>query len=234
MTVENLAPANGVSFAPLRLGFNSGTFDAFNLGQAAGPAIVSVAEGGSAGDWFPAFAADPTTTLGSVGGALTPGSAASNTFTVDTASHPYFTFGAMVVPSNDFFIGNDSPTAFRPFDAGGNLLISDILQRAGDIWDAGSETFDPLAAAFLTIGTNDLRTPQNGVVNFNFAELSGFNGLETAAGYTLDSQLRPDSEIYRISFAVTQPPVATPAPPALVAGLLGVGSLLGARRLRRG
>ena len=49
VTVENLSPANSVSFAPLRFGFHNGTFDAFNNGTAATAPIISVAEGGSAG-----------------------------------------------------------------------------------------------------------------------------------------------------------------------------------------
>lgn len=55
--VENLAPANSISFAPLHVGFNNGTFDSFNNGQAATAAIISVAEGGSGSAWQPAFAA---------------------------------------------------------------------------------------------------------------------------------------------------------------------------------
>ena len=47
--VENLAPANSISFAPLHVGFNNGTFDSFNNGQAATAAIISVAEGGRLG-----------------------------------------------------------------------------------------------------------------------------------------------------------------------------------------
>ena len=74
VTVKNLAPANSISFAPLRLGFNNGTFDAFNLGQVATAPIISVAEGGSGSAWLPAFmAADPGATVGSVAGLLTPG-----------------------------------------------------------------------------------------------------------------------------------------------------------------
>jgi hypothetical protein len=64
----------------------------------------------------------------------------------------------MVVPSNDFFIGNDSPTAYRLFDAAGNLRSASITIKASEIWDAGSEVFDPDAAAF--VGNNDLRTPR--------------------------------------------------------------------------
>ena len=223
VTVQNLAPVNSVSFAPLRLGFNNGTFDAFNLGQAATAPIISVAEGGSGSAWLPAFAAaDPTATIGSVAGLLTPGSTLSATFNVDSALNKFFTFAAMAVPSNDFFIGNDSPTEYRLFDAAGNLAITSITQKANEIWDAGSELFDPQAAAFLAVGTNSLRTPQNSVVSFNFAELAGFNGLTTGAGYVFNSALTANSDVYRISFAVAQPVPEPETYALMLGGLLAV------------
>jgi hypothetical protein len=57
VTVESLVPALGISFAPVHVGFGNGSFDAFNLGGVATAPIISVAEGGSASAWFPAFAA---------------------------------------------------------------------------------------------------------------------------------------------------------------------------------
>ena len=233
VTVENLVPANGISFAPLRLGFNNGTFDAFNIGQVAGAAIISVAEGGSGSAWLPAFAAaDPTATIGSIDGALLPGQTRSASFLVDNSTNKFFTFAAMAVPSNDFFIGNDSPTRFKLFADDGSLQITSIGQKANQIWDAGSEVFDPSAAAFLVIGTNSNRTAQNSVVAFNFAELAAFNGLTTAPGYVLNSTLAANTDVYRISFAVT--PVPEPESYAMmVAGLLVVGSLAQRRRAKR-
>ena len=223
---ENLVAANGIAFAPLHLGFHRGTFDAFNIGKVATTPIVSVAEGGSGSAWFPAFeAADPTATLGTVEhplGPLLPGATATATFTVDTIVNPFFTFASMAVPSNDFFIGNDNPVEYRLFDTNGALAINQIKQLASEIWDAGSESFDPLGAAFLAVGTNSLRTGQNSVVAFNFAELAAFNGLVTGAGYTLDSQLRGDSAVYRISFAVVPAPVPLPAALPLLLGGLGL------------
>lgn len=232
VTAENLAPANSVAFAPLRLGFNNGTFDSFNINQQPGAAIISIAEGGSGSDWFPAFAlSEPIAVLGTVvpnpPGPLVPGASASSIFTIDTAINPFFTFGSMVVPSNDVFIGNDSPMQYRVFDAAGNLLINNILQDASDIWDAGSEVTDPANAAFLVGGINGNRIADNGNVVFDFTGLNAFNGLTTGAGYVFNSQLTPNLDIYRITFDVVPEPSTY--------ALFGIGSLglLAARLWRK-
>ena len=227
VTVENLAPTNSVAFAPLRVGFHSGVYDAFDNGAVASDAIISIAEGGSGSEWFPAFAsADPGATLGSVlpdpAGPLLPGGTGTAVFTVDASVNPYFTFGSMVVPSNDYFIGNDSPTAYQLFDGSGNLLISEITQFGRDVWDAGSEVDGAFGAAFLQGSSNDDHIDENGVVEFDFADLDVFNGLTTAAGYTFDRQFGADDAIYRISFEV----VPTPAS----ASLLAMGGLVLTRR----
>jgi len=230
VSVVNLAPTNSVAFAPLRIGFNSGVYDAFNEGQTPTAPIISIAEGGSGADWFPAFAAaDPTAVLGTVvpnpAGPLVPGGTGFAVFTVDTDVNPFFTFGSMVVPSNDHFIGNDDPQEYRVFNAMGGLAIGSISQLGSEVWDNGSETEDPLAAAFLVGGTNALRTPQNGVVNFNFDKLDTFNGLTTGAGYQFDRQFGANDEIYRITFEIVPSPGT--------AGLLGLGVVGGLRRRRR-
>ena len=228
--LENLSPTNSISFAPLRLAFNNGSFDAFDLGEAPTAPIISIAEGGGGADWFPAFAAaDPTAVLGSIGGALTPGSTATASFIVDPTVNPFFTFASMVVPSNDHFIGNDNPRAFRLFDAMGNLAITSIGQRARDIWNAGSEISDPAAAAFLVGGVNALRTPENGVVEFNFAELADFDGRTTRAGYVFTSGLAANTDIYRITFSTA----AVPEPTTWALMILGFGAAGAVLRRRR-
>lgn len=227
VTIENLAAANSISFAPLRLAFNNGTYDSFNNGTTATNPIISIAEGGSGNEWFPAFAAaDPTATLGSVGGALLPGATATAVFDVNPTVNRFFTFGSMVIPSNDFFIGNDDPLEYELFDPNGNLILNTITQTSDEIWDAGSEAFDPANAAFLVNGTNSLRTPQNGTVSFNFSELAGFDGLQTAGGYTFTSGLAANQDVYRISFST----VAVPEPGTAAFGAIGMIGLMLRRR----
>ncbi len=50
-------------------------------------------------------------------------------------------------------------------------------------------------------GNNDLRTPQNGVVTFDFSELDAYNGLTTAAGYVFNNSLSSGTNVARISFS---------------------------------
>jgi hypothetical protein len=205
---------NSISLAPLRFGFGNGTFDSFDNNQPAfllgnpdisQAPIVTIAEGGSGSNWFPAFAAaEPNSNLGSVLGPnippFLPGEMASTRIEVDTANR-FFTFGTMVVPSNDHFLGNANPAAFEVLDANGNLLLTSITEDASRIWDAGSETENPANAAFLVGGDNGLRENENQPVTFNFADLSAFNGLTTAAGYTFDSGLlSANTPVIRISF----------------------------------
>lgn len=238
--IENLSPTNSISFAPTRVGFHSGTFDAFNNGQTPGAAIVSIAEGGSGSDWFPAFAAaDPTAVLGTVvnAGPAVPGgnagvgnpfsSTASATFRVDTSVNRFFTFANMVVPSNDLFLGNDN--AIQLFDVGGNLLVNSINQTVSNIWDANSEVADPANAAFVVGGVNGNRIAENGTVAFDASELAVFNGLTTGAGYIFtNAGLTGGTDIFRVSFSST---AAVPEP--FSAAFVGIGLVGFGLRQRR-
>lgn len=227
---DNLSPNNGISYAPIHIGFGNGIFDGFNSGSAAPAPIVTLAELGSGADWLPAFvAAEPNAVTGSLGGGpILPGASVSQTFRVDTDVTPFFTFAGMVLPSNDLFIGNDNPQAFRVFDNAGGLAINQIDQTGAQIWDAGSEQAIANNAAFIAGANAGNRVAENGVVSFELTELQTYNGLQTGAGYTFDSGLISGATpIGRFSFSVTAVPEPTSA------ALLGVALVgFGFRRRR--
>ena len=57
-------------------------------------------------------------------------------------NHRYLSFAAMVIPSNDAFIGNDNPTAFLIFNESGELVFNGVLTVGSMIYDAGTEVND--------------------------------------------------------------------------------------------
>jgi len=232
LTVQNIAPLQSVAVSALSFAFHGGVYDPFDAGAAPGAPIIPVAELGSGVDWLPAFlAADPTAVVGVSPGPLTPGAFGTTaTFLIDTDVNPYFSFGAMVVPSNDHFIGNDDPAGYRLFDTDGNALITQINFTAADIWDAGSELFNVANAAFIEGSDPTQRIEEGGVVTPDFAEFANFAGLTTAAGYTFVPALQPDTAIYRIDFTIT--PAAVPEPATWAMMIAGLGLAGAALRWR--
>jgi hypothetical protein len=162
---------------------------------------------------------------------ITPGASdSSGPLVVDTAVNPYFSFAAMVVPSNDYFLGNDNPLGFKLFDAGGNLLINEIVITAGHVWNAGSEAFSIPNAAFIAGSDPTQRTDENGVIGLDFTAFALFNGLTTVPGYAFDSQLAADTPIYRIRVSAG----AVPEPASWAMMIIGLGLVGGQMRRRAG
>lgn len=228
--VDSLAADNSVAIAPLNVSFHDGSYPGFQIGDVASPELISIAELGAGVQWHDNLTANyPSIVHGRVGGILTPGQSASETFTLDTNQNRYFNYAAMVVPSNDFFLGNAGATSSSLFDAAGHLQISSITIKARDLWDAGSEVFDPATAAFIAGSDATLRTPQDSVIAHNFAEFAAYNGLTTAAGYTFHSGLTADQDVYRISLSVA----AVPEPQSYALMLAGLATVAILARRRR-
>lgn len=76
---------------------------------------------------------------------LFPGASATTSLELGddpTLQNRYFSYSAMVFPSNDAFIGNEDPYAIELFDAEGNFLGADFIVNGDQIWDAGTEVND--------------------------------------------------------------------------------------------
>ncbi|MYM94706.1 spondin domain-containing protein [Duganella vulcania] len=142
-TFTNTAPAGGVGVAPLWLGLHNGSFDSFDVGSAASVAIERAAEDGNASVLTSNFASQVAgglqTTLPN--GPRFPG--ASSTFTLHNVdlngANRYLSYAAMVVLSNDFFIGNDNAKAIDLSSLAGGGSLSLALGGAGHVYDAGTE-----------------------------------------------------------------------------------------------
>ncbi len=185
ITVESLAPENGVGIAQTWFGFHDGSFDLYNTGETASIALENLAEDGITGieptipglveEAIVSFGANPadfpaveetvagqfaaTAGLnGSTQGLIftdnrtspffllqDPGQTITDTVTIDSdnlENNRFFSFGAMVFPTNDGFIANDNPQEIEIFDEEGNFIGADFSIFGGDVLDAGTEVND--------------------------------------------------------------------------------------------
>ena len=151
ITVENLAPANGTLLAPIWFGFHDGSFSIYEPGSPASPALERLAEDGNTGHLTNEFvSADAGLVQGTLFGSADlfndtgPGSKTS--MNVFLAGHRrrnrYFSYAAMIIPSNDAFISNGDPRAHRVFDDTGAFIGADFVVEGSDVLDAGTEVND--------------------------------------------------------------------------------------------
>ncbi|MEQ8231256.1 MAG: spondin domain-containing protein [Gammaproteobacteria bacterium] len=232
VTFTNNAPSGGTWLTPLWVGFHDGGFDAFDAGAAASAGIEAIAEDGNAAPLGASFGG----TGGIVGsGPLAPGASASAQFVIaDDGSANFLSFAAMVLPSADFFIGNDDPHAL----ALGGLVDGTLSRVSVDIvrvWDAGTEVND-----FATSAANGLfgipggqggpneGADENGVVGIalgsDYLAFLNLGGADVAAldfsGY---------ESIATVTVAQAQP---VPLPASLPLALGACAALGGWRRRR--
>ena len=240
ITFENLASVSptGLYNGPLWLGFHDGSFDLFNSGTVASPAIEALAELGDSSLVGTAFAAaqplGQSLTLNNPGGPgpglFTPGSSRSILLDLDAMAQRYLSFGAMVVPSNDTFIANADPMALSLFNPMGAFLGTQSWTLTGaNLWDSGTETNVPGDGAAFVAGVNALLGGAEGGV-IHSQPLDGLDntiGLTTPAGTVIGEALSSDP-LFRIT-------VSSAVPEPSTYGLIGaavLGCLVASRRLR--
>jgi hypothetical protein len=228
VTVESLTPANGAALSPFTFGFHNGSFDAFNPGSAASPGVENVAELGDGAAYIGELKAAHPAAVGGMliatenafgPGIFLPGGSGSFEFTLDSSLHRFMSFGSMVVPSNDRFVGNAAPIEL--FDAGGNFVGQTLTLLGANIWDSGTEVDAHFGAAFIVGQDAMLGTPQGGVIALD-NDFGVYAGAATPAGYTFSALPADGDGVAQITFTVV------PAPGA--AALLGLGAMAPRRR----
>ena len=226
----NDAPAGGTYLTPAWVGFHDGSFDTFDAGAGASAALEALAEDGNTGPLFASFASAD----GMAGGApVAPGATVSTVVSVDAdGSDDFFSFASMVLPSTDYFIGNDSPTATS---IAGLLdgTFSQVTISVIGVFDAGTEvnTFDTSAGNPLFGIPGGQGVPGEGTAE---------NGLVTLVTVPYGNYPDPGVDISGLDFS-TYDSVATftlsvvpiPVPAALPLMLSAVGGLAFTHRRSR-
>jgi hypothetical protein len=224
LTFSNLAGTNGVALTRFWAFFHNGSFDGFNAGSAASMGIRNIAEAGNGTLMATNFASNFPTGISAVvpatvnafgNGVYLPGASGSMTFNLDPVENRYLSYFSMVVPSNDRFLGNDSPTEIELFDSQGNFIPALHVDNGNTIWDSGTEVDGTFGAAFVAGSTTADRIADNGDIASN-VDFSVYNGFQTPAGYSFTNLPTNSSPLLQIKVAA----VPTPSVLALFAAAL--------------
>ncbi|MFY8136193.1 MAG: spondin domain-containing protein, partial [Aquimonas sp.] len=182
LTVENLAPAEGVHLTPVWVGFHAGDFALFEIDGTASTGLERVAEDGAvmpldtllrAGDAgrTSVTVANPEGFAGAP--VFEPGSRSESRIELDPARHRFLSYASMVIPSNDAFVGNPGARSIRVFGDDGQPAGPVSFLVYGDrVWDAGTEANSETDAAFLNQTAPNTGTMESGRVQPH----PGFNG----------------------------------------------------------
>lgn len=265
--VTNVGPAGGVQITPLWVGFHDGSFDSYNGGLSTQPGLERIAEDGTTGDLSADFLAGNTYVQGGVSGVfvtsqttgrvdgtlvstgpppIAPGESVAQVFTVaDDGSNSFFSYAAMVLPSNDYFLANGNPNAHDLSTLlGGAALGTEITFFIGTtVNDAGTEVNDFSTSAanglFPQLGLGpgqggpNIGADENGVVtNVDGIPFAGFLNSPSDLDTNPDAALIDFNRADLYANGIAQVTITVVPEPGSLA-LLGLGGLTLMRRRRR-
>ena len=174
ITIENLSPN---VLTPVPFITHDAGFDLFDAGAAASGDLELLAEDGMpTGVVASAIAATGTTVSDHAvasGAPIGPGGSAMVTLDT-TAAHPWLSFASMLAFSNDAFIGAAASDGAIDLFPGGSPLSDVILIQPSEVWDAGTEINDELAANVPGLGAAvDAGTAEGGVIAASHPGIAG-------------------------------------------------------------
>lgn len=228
ITVTNEQGDDGLFLTPFLFVMHNGTFDAFDEGLPALPALEDLAEEGSVSGLQGLAGGFPTGVAANAAGfpgapVLDPGESASVRIDVDPSETPYLSYFSMVIPSNDIFIGNVNAAQNQVFSPSGALALDEIRIYGDQAWDAGTEVNNGEGAAFSNARPS---TDETGVVS-RLSDLSILLGTPRASGGVVGTVPGSGDLLASISIAAVPLPAAFPL---MLAALGGLGFVARRRR----
>ncbi|MEM7507148.1 MAG: spondin domain-containing protein [Pseudomonadota bacterium] len=177
VTVTNTSNTGGTFLTPFYFGFHDGGFDLFEAGEEASAGLEQLAEDGSpmglAMEREMVSPGSQGLVVTGAGGPFATGEVTAATIEVDATLNTHLAYAAMLLPSNDAFVGNDE--ALRLFSDSGRFLGAQTVTIQGtDVYDAGTELNTEEDAAFINQTAPNTGLDENDVVRLH----GGFNGSE--------------------------------------------------------
>lgn len=181
VSITNLT--QGMYFTPILIAAHNDNAYLYHLGEEASDALATMAEGGDISMLSTAVTdAGGVVSENPAGGLLAPAAYAMAT-DFDTGDMSYLSIGAMLLPTNDAFVGLDS--WMIPSEAGTYTFYLNA-------YDAGSEANDEIINGGGALGTPGI--PAN----------PGMNGGENATGVT-DTETNEMVHVHRGNLGDTDP-----------------------------
>lgn len=218
VSVENMSPYSGTFLTPVWVGFHNGQFDSYNGGTLANTlpipgsdAIERLAEDGNTAPITRDF--DTLVPNGSQGTIrsngpippIGPSQITSQLFEVDPSETQYFSYGSMILPSNDAMIMNGSPFAHPIFNDSGEFVGTSFYVTGGNgqVNDVGTEVNDEVPANTAFFGQT---APNTGVTeNLPISSHPGFldpseGGILASPRFEEGDFLQPNFNVARFNF----------------------------------
>lgn len=225
LRIQVEAPSN-VGLAPALLAFHDGSVDFFDTGSNASAGLEVLAEVGDTSVLQGSLASSVDAISIANGGPFLPGSSNTVDFTINNAN-TNLSFAAMILPSNDWFIGNNVSLDISTLvgAANGTSLIFEF----GRVYDAGTELEDfAFSPGNPIIGIDTMASPGGGTATSDVISLVSasdpFSAFLNASPGTFDSTIYDfnsagvgNSVLGRVTITVI------PEPSALA--LLGLGGV---------
>lgn len=177
ITVTNLT--QGLYFTPIVAAAHNGDTTLFSAGMAASPELTAMAEGGDISGLVSVLTnADANTVENPAGGLLAP-SSSTNFMLMNDDANQYLSFSAMILPSNDGFVGvsrwmipeeaGTYAVYINAYDAG--TEANDEIRGSGAVGEAGMPVPPPLENMIGMNGTGVTMSETNMVVHVHRGNL---------------------------------------------------------------